>query len=156
MKIMTGAAMLIFAYAPLASSAADAGGWNFAFNQGIAEYRVGSFTPGGSSLSLSCAEGGVAPGTVEVRVRRAHFKLQSREPVVFSVGKQQVPMFTDADGAVRYSGLEVAPRFKALWRLLRTGSTVHVKFGPGAPLSFPLTGAAKLLGPVPCPKQLAG
>lgn len=64
-------------------------------------------------------------------------------------------MFTDSDGFVSYGSVAIAPRFRALWQMLRAGGSVQVKYGPGAPMSFPLGGAAKLLGPVPCPKQLS-
>ena len=126
-----------------------------AFNQGIAEYSVGSFASGGSSLALSCDESGAAPDAVEVHIRRANFKPKMHEPVIFTVGKQQLTMYADADGTVAYRSAAVAPRFRALWQMLRTGHSVRIRFGPGEPLSFPLAGAAKLLGPVPCPKQLA-
>ena len=140
----------------IAGSPASAAAWNFAFNQGVAEYSVGSFAPNGSSVSLSCSEGGVAPGSVGVQVRRAGFTPAAGEPVTFTVGKRQVAMATDAGGFVNYASVAAAPRFRMLWQMIRTGAgAMTVKYGGGAPLSFPLGGAAKLLGPVPCPKQLA-
>lgn len=153
MKTRMGAAATMLAFSLVVP--AQATGWNMAFNQGVAEYSAGSFAPGGSSVSLSCAEGGIAPGSVEVRVRRANFNPKMREPVIFTVGKRQLTMFTDADGAVGYSSVAAAPRFRTLWQMLRTGRMVKIGFGPGAPLSFSLAGAARQLGPVPCLKQLA-
>ena len=153
MKISFQIAKGMVAWCVIAGSTAHAAGWTFAFNQGVAEYSVGSFAANGSSVSLSCSEGGVAPGSVDVHVRRAGFTPAKGEPVTFTVGKRQVTMFTNADGMVSYGSVAVAPRFRALWQMLRAGGSMTVKFGPDAPLSFPLSGAAKLLGPVPCPKQ---
>lgn len=159
MKTITLAiSALALAAAPAALAAAPAtpaADWNFAFNQGVAEYSVGSFAEGGSSVALSCSEGGVAPGSVGVQVRRAGFKPVRAEPVTFTVGKRQVQMFTDADGFVGYGSVAAAPRFRTLWQMLRSGKALTVNYGPGAPMSFTLAGAAKLLGPVPCPKQLS-
>ncbi|TRW14243.1 hypothetical protein [Glacieibacterium frigidum] len=150
------AALLLAAGLAATATAAEAAAWNFAFNQGIAEYSAGSFAEGGSSVALSCAESGVAPGSVSVSVRRAGFTPAKAEPVTFRVGTREVRMFTDAGGSVSYGSVAVAPRFRALWQMLGTGrGTLTVKYGPGAPMSFPLTGAAKLFGPVPCPKQLS-
>ena len=148
-------ALTTVALALAAAPAAHAADWNFAFNQGVAEYSVGSLADGGSSVALSCSEGGVTPGSVGVQVRRAGFTPAANQPVTFIVGRQQVAMFTDADGFVSYGSVAAAPRFRALWQMLRSGKALTVKYGPGAPLSFPLAGAAKLLGPVPCPKQLS-
>lgn len=154
MKSLIRAAIAMAATASLAGPAAAAG-WNFGFNQGVAEYSVGSFADDGDSVSLSCSEGGVTPGSVGVQVRRAGFTPGKAEPVTFTVGNRRVQMFTDAGGFVSYGSVAAAPRFRTLWQMLRSGRSLTVRYGPGAPLTFPLAGAAKLLGPVPCPKQLS-
>jgi hypothetical protein len=129
--------------------------WSFAFGQGIAQYAVGSFTDGSSHLALSCAEAGLEPGSVSVSLSRAGFTPRGPTPATFVTDKGQVTVLFDAQGWARYATLAAASEFQALWRLLATAKTVRITYGPGAPMSFPLEGAAELLGDTACPKQLA-
>lgn len=134
---------------------AAASAWNFNFNQGIAEYAVGDFTPGHSHLALYCAESGMKPGQVSVILSRAGFTPAAPTPATFTTGGGSVTLNLDAKGEISYASVAAAPRFRELWRLLSTGKSLTIAYGPGAPLSFPLTGAGKLLTSKVCPKQLA-
>jgi len=128
--------------------------WSFAFGQGVAQYAVGSFLDGSSHLALSCAEAGLEPGSASVDLARAGFAPPGPTPATFITDKGQVTMVFDARGWARYPNL-AASEFQALWRLLATARTLNVAYGPGAPMRFPVAGAAELLGDTVCPKQLA-
>ena len=129
--------------------------WTFAFGQGVAQYAVGSFLEGSSHLALYCAEAGLDPGSVSVDLARAGFAPRGPTPATFVTDKGKVTLSFDAQGWAHYPNLATASDFRTLWRLLAGARTLRVSYGPGAPMTFPVAGAAELLeGPV-CPKQLA-
>lgn len=138
---------------PLPAVAADSA-WHFNFQQGIAEYAVGSFAEGGSNLALYCTEAGVRPGSVSVTLHRAGFTPAAGTAATFTTERGRVTLFVDREGSVAYPSLAVAPRFRALWQLLATSRTLRVSYGPGRPMVFPLRGAGALLGRTVCPRQL--
>ena len=129
--------------------------WSFAFGQGIAQYAVGSFLEGSSHLALSCAWSGLNPGSVSVDLARAGFTPRGPTPATFITDKGQVTLSFDARGWAHYPKLAAASEFQTLWRLLADARTLRISYGPGAPMTFPVAGAAELLaGPV-CSEQLA-
>ena len=148
--------LFIAAAACVAASAhAAENRWSFGFGQGVAEYAVGSFAEGSSHLALSCAESGLEPGSVSVDLARAGFAPRGPTPATFITDRGEVTVPLDAQGWAHYSNLAAAKDFQALWRLLASARTLRVSYGPGAPMTFPVAGAAELLeGPV-CSKQLA-
>jgi hypothetical protein len=129
--------------------------WSFGFGQGIAEYAVGSFAEGSSHLALSCAESGLKPGSVSVDLARAGFLPRGPTPATFITDKGQVTMSFDAQGWAAYPNLAAASDFRTLWRLLATAKTLRISYGPGEPMTFPVAGAAQLLGGTVCSEQLA-
>jgi hypothetical protein len=128
--------------------------WSFDFGQGIGEYAIGSFIEGGSHLALSCAEAGAAPGSASVSLARAGFVPKAATPATFVTDKGKVALTLDTQGSVNFPSSS-APEFRRLWHLLASGRTLRIDYGPGAPMSLPLKGAAKLLGKTVCPRQLA-
>lgn len=148
--------LTIFAATATAAGASAAeNGWSSAFGQGVAEYAVGSFGKGGSHLALSCAEAGSRPGSASVSLVRAGFTPQSPTPATFTTDTGEVTLILAADGTAEFPRAAAAPQFAELWRLLATGRTLRVGYGPGEPMRLPLAGAAELLGSTVCPKQLA-
>ena len=139
---------------PTAVSAAQ-DRWSFDFGQGVGEYAVGSFVDRSSHLALSCAEAGIDPGSVSVDLVRAGFTPTGPTPATFITDKGRVTLRLDAEGWARWPTLAESPEFQALWRLLAQARTLRIEYGPGAPMSLAVAGAAELFeGPV-CPKQLA-
>ena len=128
--------------------------WSFGFGQGVAEYAVGSFLEGSSHLALSC-DSGLNPGSVSVDLARAGFTPAGPTPATFITDKGQVTLSFDAQGWAHYPNLAAASDFQTLWRLLASARTLRVSYGPGEPVTFPVAGAAELLGETVCPKQLA-
>ena len=104
---------------------------------------------------MSCAEAGLEPGSASVALARAGFAPRGPTPATFITDKGQVTLSFDAQGWVRYPDLAAANDFQTLWRLLADARTLRVSYGPGAPMTFPVAGAAELLGETVCPKQLA-
>lgn len=133
---------------------AESDRWSFAFGQGVAEYAVGSFETGASHLALSCAEAGIAPGTVSVNLARAGFAPTAPTTATFMTDAGRARLRLDADGSARSPTL-AAPAFARLWRLIATAKSLRVAYGPGEPMTLPAAGAAELLGKTVCPKQLA-
>jgi len=129
--------------------------WSVGFGQGVAEYAVGSFREGSSHLALSCAESGLEPGSVSVDLVRAGFSPRGPTPATFITDKGQVTLSFDAQGWAHYPKLAAANEFQTLWRLLAEARTLRISYGPGAPMTFPVAGAAELLGGAVCSEQLA-
>ena len=146
--------IILAATASAGRAGAEEKEWSFAFGQGVGEYAVGSFAEGSSHLALSCAEAGLNPGSASVSLARAGFTPRGPTPATFTTDKGTVTLTLGADGTADFPSA-AAPQFAALWRLLANGRALRVSFGPGAPMPLPLTGAATLLGPTVCPKQLA-
>ena len=129
--------------------------WGFAFGQGVAQYAVGSFLEGSSHLALSCAESGLDPGSVSVDLARAGFAPRGPTPATFITDKGQVTLSFDAQGWAHYPNLAAASDFQTLWRLLASAKALRISYGPGEPMTFPVAGAAELLGGTVCSEQLA-
>jgi hypothetical protein len=129
--------------------------WSLDFGQGVAEYAVGSFAEGGSHLALSCAEAGVQPGSVSVSLVRGGFTPVGPTRARFVTDQGAVTLLLDANGAARFRSLSAATEFRSLWQLLAKARTLRIDYGPGAPMRFPVAGAAELLGGTICPKQVA-
>ncbi len=138
-----------------ASAQAAEDRWTFDFGQGVAEYAVGSFAPGGNHLALSCAEAGVRPGSASVSVVRAGFTPAKPTDATFVTDRGKVTLRLDAQGRADFASGAAAPKFRTLWRHLASARSLRVAYGPGEPMQFPTSGAAKLLGTSVCPKQLA-
>ena len=155
MLMRTCRSLAVAAACVTASAHAAEDRWSFAFGQGIAQYAVGSFLEGSSHLALSCAESGLDPGSVSVDLARAGFAPRGPTPATFITDKGQVTLSLDAQGWARYPNLAAASDFQALWHLLATARTLRISYGPGAPMTFPVTGAAELLDEAVCAKQLA-
>ena len=139
---------------PATGAQAAADRWSFDFGQGVGEYAVGSFAEGGSHLALSCAEAGVAPGSRSVSLTRAGFAPTAPTAATFITDKGRATVTLDAQGWARFPD-QAAPEFRNLWRLIGSARTLRVAYGAGAPMTFPVAGAAELLGRTVCPRQLA-
>ena len=104
---------------------------------------------------MSCAESGLEPGSVSVDLVRAGFSPRGPTPATFITDKGQVTLSFDAQGWAHYPKLAAANEFQTLWRLLAEARTLRISYGPGAPMTFPVAGAAELLGGAVCSEQLA-
>ena len=155
MLMRTCRSLAVAAACVAASAHAAEDRWSFAFGQGVAQYAVGSFADESSHLALSCAESGLEPGSVSVDLARAGFTPRGPTPATFITDKGQVTLSFDAQGWAHYPKLAAASEFQTLWRLLADAKTLRISYGPGAPMTFPVAGAAELLGGTVCPKQLA-
>lgn len=136
------AAAIALAMAPLQATAT----WGSHFNMGI--YAAGtdkSLSPKGGWLSLQCnADSGKAWIYAEIMGQPAVGATRLALRVTGGSGARDYGFATRDDGSVEVGAKD--RQFVALWRALRGGDSVTLRFADGRSWSVSLKGAAEVFG----------
>jgi hypothetical protein len=127
--------------------------WNFSFGQGIGEYSTGTWdAPTGGALLVNCR---TTDGTASIMTQ-----INGKEPPANSAitlttssrrGSHEMRFATDAKGGIELGKFTTSKQVRELWSNLRQGDIVTIRYADGQSSVQSLVGAAKVLGPTPCP-----
>lgn len=112
----------------------EVGRWSSGWGQGTAEYVVVDARQ--NQLYIACNDTG--PATMALTVGGRNYTREQGDFVLFIDGKG--PYYA-SDAGSRAGG----DNFRVAWDALRTGRSVQARTGDGKVVTFPLTGAAKVL-----------
>ncbi|UVO52191.1 hypothetical protein M0208_17355 [Sphingomonas sp. SUN019] len=148
-------AIAIFALIGSSPALAEGGRsfWNFSFGQGIGEYSTGTWdSPTGGALLVNCR---TTDGTASIMTQ-----IDGKEPPANSAitlttssrrGSHEMRFATDARGGIELGKSARSKQLRELWSNLRQGDIVTIRYADGQSSVQSLVGAAKVLGPRPCP-----
>jgi hypothetical protein len=127
--------------------------WSFSFGQGIGEYSTGTWdSQTGGALLINCR---TTDGTASIMTQ-----IKGKEPPANSAitlttssrrGSHEMRFATDAKGGIELGKSTSSKQLRELWSNLRQGDVVTIRYADGQSSVQSLDGAAKVLGPTPCP-----
>lgn len=133
--------------APTATATAPKSMWTSGFGQGITEYSTGTFDqPVDGGIRLACLPGGGATLTVQIKgVEPGAGKRFLLVTATRSGKEQSFPFTAGADGTVRFARARTDARLGRLWRALRGGNNVTIRYLDGTFSVQSLIGATATL-----------
>ena len=140
---VTALAMLTMALPCSSAIARDVGRWVIGSGQGVIEYSIYNDNKDQTYFIISDASMG-ASGGVDVYISVNGKAPRPHERVIISIDGSQVDFMADGGGTIKTNCHVCASNFDFLWKLIRRGNTMRVRFGAGEGV-FSLRGAAKIL-----------
>lgn len=140
-------------FSVLLSSAAVAqpvGTWWSAFGQGTYEYGIRNDSAGSDAIYIACSDDSTDFGFT-VGGKQA----PAGEVVIATIGANEFELSIDESGNVDSGSRVDSDTFDALWRAMRTGQSMRVRYPTGPSTAFSLKGASKALPTEACTTDFA-